>query len=373
MHLTGSAANDTQRLLRRFAQLNQSRPVLLATRRPYLCHRLAVLTGARSVPVSLLTFAYDDHVVPDLTGEHVLAHAHLMSNFSVRELHHIASVGANAGAHTMRGAAASSALAECAARLLALPHLRRWYASSPSWRPIAGEAGRKFYHVPIGFGAHGLQMRTDAVIQTSPGLRATRGMRYSGSAPSRAQERSYEQALLLQVARARSSLQARRDACGASAAARSLVLLQTAVNESYGHGPRKARMTAMAAARRQFPELTNAYPTLGAEAYMQRLLEGLVSFSPRGTRADCWRHYEMLAAGTLVVASDHAALRPMLADLPVLLHEDWGTLSCARLLSELRRTHAALGQHEQNATHAKLTLSYWTRAVLDDARRSLAL
>jgi len=190
-------------------------------------------------------------------------------------------------------------------------------------------------------------------------------MRDSQTAPSRAHEQAYEQALLLQISRASSALQARRDACGAIAAARSLVLLQTAVNESYGRGPRRARTMVMAAARRQFPELTNAYPTLGAEAYMQRLLEGLVSFSPRGTRADCWRHYEMLAAGTLVVASDHRVLRPMLAGLPILL-ADWGNLSCGVLLSELRRTHAALGQ-QPTMSHAKLTLDYWTRAVLDDA------
>ena len=358
VHLTGSATDDSRRLEHRFAQLNGVRPVLLEAPHSMLCARLAALTQARTVPVSLLTFAYDDKVIPDATGEHAVAHNRL--NVSVRELLRVPRDPVRA--------------AECAARLLALPHVRRWYASSPPRRPFAGEAGRKIFYVPIGFGAHGLQMRTNALRITSPGLssHATHRLHSAYSGLSRSERRNQEQTLLSQVLRATRELQARRDACGASAAARSLVLVQTVVNESFARRGRGARFAVMTATRQRFPALTNHYPALGA-TYMERLLGGLVSFSPEGTRVDCWRHYEMLAAGTLVVAPDNAKLRAVLADLPILLLADWSALSCARLLSELRRIHAALGTQRPTVSHARLTLKYWTHAVLGDARRSLVL
>ena len=81
-------------------------------------------------------------------------------------------------------------------------------------------------------------------------------------------------------------------------------------------------------------------------------LNSLIGLSPPGSRPDCFRHYEFLLGGTVLLTSEHEegthTLRKMLEGLPVIFAEDgggWEKINCTWLMERLveisqRTSHA---------------------------------
>ncbi|CAM9251763.1 unnamed protein product [Chrysoparadoxa australica] len=99
---------------------------------------------------------------------------------------------------------------------------------------------------------------------------------------------------------------------------------------------------------------------------VQCSLNAVFGASPRGTGFDCWRHYEFLSAGSVVLASDHPVLRHLLEKLPVVFISDWSLVTC-RFLKE-----AALAVTELMDMYdfSRLTQRYWTIYAWQEVRNA---
>ena len=105
------------------------------------------------------------------------------------------------------------------------------------------------------------------------------------------------------------------------------------------------------------------------DEFMCESLRTVVGLSPPGTRPDCFRHYELLTAGAVIVTDEHPngthSLHTILAGLPVVYVSDvggWGGLSCSWLLAQVR---AIAGW--KTFAHERLTVEYWRDYVQNES------
>lgn len=109
----------------------------------------------------------------------------------------------------------------------------------------------------------------------------------------------------------------------------------------------------------------NSFP-LSASAWTRAAANAVVGFSPQGTGPDGFRHWELLALGTVPIVPKHPSMAFLFRDMPVLLHGTAGPLGRGTdepfltqhwLHAELRRLRADLETGRRSLRG--LTEAYW--------------
>ena len=274
------------------------------------CVALEALSREPDVPVVLVTLGWDSHADPLSVG---------LSDMDTEEYY---------------------LQVACARDLLALPQVIMWVVSH-SQDERSNVRSDKYRFVPIGFGADAFLSRTNHFKSLSEetiiGMVAEASRRFSpdtsdGAVPW--------------------------DGMGAAPPQRLVYAPFSTLERANGSAGAIPGLQA-----------AGEHGEVNTTEYMCEALRTVIGLSPPGTRPDCFRHYELLTAGDIVVTTEHPngthSLHTILADLPVVYVSEvggWGGLSCSWLLAQVRRF-----QTWERFAHEKLTVEYWRDYVKNES------
>ena len=109
--------------------------------------------------------------------------------------------------------------------------------------------------------------------------------------------------------------------------------------------------------------------SMAAGAFAQALLHSTFVASPPGMGADCYRHYEALAAGAIPMVMRTSVALSTLSVLPVLVVDDYSVANASTLRQAAKELIARIKAHRGRSL-APLTWQFWTAQIRRAARHA---